>query len=221
MTEKNPQSHPEKPQTTFLVENNTGEIQPARLTGYTRIDHVLHRDGTYVDVGYTQVEFPKAAGLNGEARVRNQMVLDSHLSEDYQANVAEQLHDGLYDTQRVDVPSGMDSIGSPPEWTRSDKFHLPLLGRLAIAKTPPDQDSDRVRRQRMEGNSNSSEEHNVRDITSAPSIRRLAEEVRARRDEADTQAMRQYYAENPDLDRSKRQAMIAAIGMRLIRGEKE
>jgi len=61
----------------------------------------------------------------------------------------------------------------------------------------------------------------VTDITAAPSYRRRLAQQRQQREVEVQEAMQQYYVENPNLEAQKRLAMVAALGLRLIQGEKQ
>lgn len=62
---------------------------------------------------------------------------------------------------------------------------------------------------------------NVVEITSAPShVRRIAQE-KLRQQEEIQEAMRQYYAEHPNLEVNKKLADAAAMGLYIIHGDKQ
>jgi hypothetical protein len=103
MSEKMPQSNSEKQPSIFLVARSNGEITPGNVTKRSRIESVLQRDGTYRDVTLREVEFPKIVGPDGKEAVPTRMVPEFALSDEYQASLAEQLHDGLYDPQPIEA----------------------------------------------------------------------------------------------------------------------
>lgn len=58
-------------------------------------------------------------------------------------------------------------------------------------------------------------------ITAAPSYRRRIAQEKLRQQQEVQEAMQQYYAENPNLEVTKKLATAAALGLRVIEGEKQ
>ena len=99
MSEKMSQSNSEKQPTTFLVTRSNGEIQPGRVTNRSRIVNTLQRNGTRIDVTLREIEFPKIIGPDGKVSVPTKMISEHLLTNEHQAALAEQLHDGLISTE--------------------------------------------------------------------------------------------------------------------------
>lgn len=63
--------------------------------------------------------------------------------------------------------------------------------------------------------------NNIVDITAAPSHQRRVAQQRQQREAEVQEAMRQYYIDNPNIETTKKLATAAALGLRVIQGEKQ